>query len=414
MAHIHAYGDAAPEARPILHLGATSADITDNANLIQLRDALDLARRRLLDVLRPLAAFARAHRAVPTLGYTHFQAAQPTTVGKRACLWLQDLLLDLGEVERRLEELRLRGFKGATGTQASFLRLFDGDAEKVDELERRVCARLGFDRTYPVTGQTYPRKVDAQVLSALCGIGQSAAKFAHDLRLLQHLHEVEEPFETGQVGSSAMPYKRNPMRAERMSGLSRYLMVLAQNAGWTAAGQWLERTLDDSANRRLALPEAFLSADALLILYRNVVEGLEVRFDTIGEWLRRELPFLASEVLPAEGVKRGGDRQALHETIRRHALAARGAVDSLPPPGDGTHGRDRERPPASDPGERFLAGLAADGALPFDRGELEALLAPQSLVGLAAEQVERFLAEDVEPVLEARSELGASREELAV
>jgi len=395
MAHIHAFGEVAPEARPILHIGATSADITDNANLIQLREALDLLRRRLLDVVRPLADFARRWRGVATLGYTHLQVAQPTTVGKRACLWIQDLLLDLTELERRLEELSLRGLKGATGTQASYLALFDGNAQKVEELERRVCARLGFDRVYPVTGQVYPRKVDAFVLSALCGIGQSCAKFAQDLRLLQHLHELEEPLEPRQVGSSAMPYKRNPMRAERMSGLARYLMVVTQNAGWTAAAQWLERTLDDSANRRLALPEAFLTADALLILYRNIVEGLEVRSEVIAERLRRELPFLASEVLLAEGVRRGGDRQALHEAIRHHARAAYGMDDS-------------------GSGGRFLADLAADARVPFDRIELDDLLAPEAFIGLAPAQVDRFLAEVVEPILDARSGLSARREEITV
>ena len=390
MAHVHAFGEAAPAALPILHLGATSADVTDNANLIQLRDALDLVRRRILDVVRPLAAFARAHAALPTLGYTHFQPAQPTTVGKRACLWIQELLLDLEEVERRLEELRLRGLRGATGTQASFLALFDGDAARVEELERRVCARLGFDRTYPVTGQTYPRKVDALVLSALAALGQSCARFAGDLRLLQGLHELEEPFADRQVGSSAMPYKRNPMRAERMSGLARFLIVTTANADWTAASQWLERTLDDSANRRLAVPEAFLAADALLVLYRDIVEGLEVREEVIERRLHEELPFLASEVLLAEGVKRGGSRQALHEALRRHAMEAR---------------RD---------GSRFLRALADDAAVPFAAGELEALLAPQALVGLAARQVERFLADEVEPVLVARSELHAPREAVRV
>jgi adenylosuccinate lyase len=419
MAHIHAFGEAAPEARGILHLGATSADVTDNANLLQLRDALDLVRRRLLDVVRPLTAFARAWRDVPTLGFTHFQAAQPTTVGKRACLWIQDLLFDLAEVERRLEDLRLRGFKGATGTQASFLALFGGDASKVEELERLVCARLGFDRSYPVTGQTYPRKVDAFVLAALNGLGQSCAKFAHDLRLLQHLREVEEPFGSRQVGSSAMPYKRNPMRAERMSGLARFLMVTTQNAEWTAASQWLERTLDDSANRRLALPEAFLAADALLLLYRNVVEGLEVRPAQIAERLRRELPFLASEVLLAEGVKRGGSRQDLHEALRRVARAALGDESRetaalrgrAAPRSAGADGAARNEESA---GERFLAGLVADPGVPFDRAELERLLDPRAFTGLAAEQVERYLDEEVEPLLAARSALTARRAEIQV
>jgi adenylosuccinate lyase len=418
MAHIHAFGEAAPAARGVLHLGATSADITDNANLLQLRDALDLVRRRLLDVLRPLSAFARAWRDVPTLGFTHFQPAQPTTVGKRACIWIQDLLFDLAEVERRLEDLRLRGFKGATGTQASFLALFDGDAEKVDELERLVCARLGFDRSYPVTGQTYPRKVDALVLSALDGLGQSCARFAQDLRLLQHLRELEEPFGAGQVGSSSMPYKRNPMRAERMSGLARFLMVTTQNADWTAASQWLERTLDDSANRRLALPEAFLAADALLLLYRSIVEGLEVRPAQIAERLRRELPFLASEVLLAEGVKRGGSRQALHETLRRLARSALGDAGrdaaALRGRKAARRGRTAEDRRGDEAGERFLAGLAADPSVPFERAELERLLDARVFTGLAARQVERFLDEEVEPLLAARSALTARRSEIQV
>ncbi|MBA2565905.1 MAG: adenylosuccinate lyase [Gemmatimonadetes bacterium] len=404
MAHVHAYGDAAPAARGVLHLGATSADITDNANLLQLREALELVRGRVLDVLRPLAAFARRWAELPTLGFTHFQAAQPTTVGKRACLWIQDLLLDLAEVERRTAGLRLRGFRGATGTQASFLALFDGDAGRVEELERRMCARLGFGGTYAVTGQTYPRKVDALVLDALSGVGQSCAKFAHDLRLLQHLHEVEEPFGERQIGSSAMPYKRNPMRAERMSGLARWLIVTAQNAGWTAAGQWLERTLDDSSNRRLALPEAFLSADALLVLYRDVVEGLAVSPEAIRERLRTELPFLASEMLLAEGVKRGGDRQSLHEAIRRHSLAARG------PDANG----DREAASSGGPAERFLAALESDDRFPFGPGELAALLTPEAFTGLAAEQVERFLTDEVDPLLEARSSVSVAKGEVRV
>ncbi|HEY7461967.1 MAG TPA: adenylosuccinate lyase [Gemmatimonadota bacterium] len=420
MAHIHAFAEAAPRARAILHLGATSADITDNANLLQLREALDLVRRRLLDVLRPLADFAWAWRAFPALGFTHFQPAQPTTVGKRACLWIQDLLFDLAETERRLEELRLRGFKGATGTQASFLELLEGDPTKVEELERRVCARLGFDRVYPVTGQTYPRKVDALVLSALAGIGQSCAKFAHDLRLLQHLREVEEPFGERQVGSSSMPYKRNPVRAERMSGLARFLMVTVENAGWTAASQWLERTLDDSANRRLALPESFLAADALLVLYRGVAEGLQVRPRAIEARLRGELPFLASEVLLAEGVKRGGSRQELHETLRRLARAALD-TDSAEPGSDsgrrrraGTGRGSRRGGAADEPGERFLVGLAAAPDVPFGRAELDRLLDPAAFTGLAAAQVEQFLQEEVHPLLEARSQLTARRAELAV
>jgi adenylosuccinate lyase len=430
MAHIRAFGDVAPGAAGILHLGATSADITDNANLLQLRDGLDLLRRRILDVFRPLARFAREHRSLPTLGYTHFQPAQPTTVGKRACLWLQDLLTDLGELERQLEELSLKGLKGATGTQASYLALFGGDAQKVEELERLVCARLGFDRAYPITGQTYPRKVDALVLNSVGGIGQSASKFSQDLRLLQHLNELLEPFATGQVGSSAMPYKRNPMRAERMGGLARHLMVLVQNAGWTAAGQWLERSLDDSANRRLALPESFLTADAILILYRDVVEGLEVRADVIERHLRAELPFLASEVLLAEGVRRGKGRQELHRILHQHTRAAvagesdgggeigrrrGGSRDARKgSPGTRKNAASAAGPARREAGERFLEALAADEAVPFDRRELDGMLAPEAFVGLAALQVERFLDEVVEPVLSVRSQLTAKQEQVRV
>ncbi|NIP82325.1 MAG: adenylosuccinate lyase, partial [Gemmatimonadetes bacterium] len=275
--HVHHFGDVAPAARPFIHLGATSCFVTDNTELIQQREALRLVRRRLLRCMAALAAFAREHRDLPTLGFTHFQPAQPTTVGKRATLWLQDLVLDLEEVDHRLATLRARGVRGATGTQASFLELFDGDGGKVDELQRRVAAAMGFDRVYGVTGQTYPRKVDYAALSTLAGIGASASKFAHDIRLLAHLREVEEPFGQEQIGSSAMPYKRNPMRTERISGLARHVITLSIDAGFTAATQWFERTLDDSANRRIALAEAYLTTDAILLLVHNVAAGLVVR-----------------------------------------------------------------------------------------------------------------------------------------
>ena len=322
MAHVRAFGDQCPSARGIIHLGATSCFVTDNSELIQMREALGLVQTGLVNVVDALAGFARRHRSVPTLGFTHFQPAQLTTVGKRATLWLQDLVMDLGALESVLASLRFRGAKGATGTQASFLGLFEGDARKVLKLEQTVARKMGFREVYPVTGQTYPRKVDSAVLAVVSGVAQSAQKFATDLRLLAHLREVEEPFGGKQVGSSAMPYKRNPMRAERMTALARFVIALSQSAATTAAEQWLERTLDDSANRRLTLPQAFLAVDGILRLYQNVAEGLVVNREVIGEHVRRELPFIACERVLMEAVRAGGDRQELHEKLRQHAHAA--------------------------------------------------------------------------------------------
>ncbi|MGH7606352.1 MAG: adenylosuccinate lyase, partial [Gemmatimonadales bacterium] len=324
MAHIHHLGDQAPAARPYLHLGATSAFVTDNADLVLMREGMQLLLGRLGAVLVALGTLARRYRALPCLAYTHYQPAQLTTVGKRLTLWMQEFALDAEELLHRIETLRFRGVKGTTGTQASFLELFDGDDDKVVALDQRVTRAMQFARTFPVTGQTYPRKLDAQVLAALAGIAQSAAKFATDLRLLQHEGELLEPFESGQVGSSAMPYKRNPMRAERMTGLARFVIELAGNGWHTAAAQWLERTLDDSANRRLVLPEAFLATDAILVLATNVAAGLEVREPAIAAHVAAALPALATERLLMRGVKAGGDRQQLHEVIRMHSRDAGG------------------------------------------------------------------------------------------
>jgi adenylosuccinate lyase len=382
MAHIHALGEQAPAARPFLHLGATSAFVTDNADLLLMREGLGLLLGRVAAVLVALSHTARRHRALPCLAYTHFQPAQLTTVGKRATLWMQEFLLDAEELLHRSESLQFRGVKGTTGTQASFLELFDGDHDKVRELDTRVSAKLGFPRVFPVTGQTYTRKQDAQVMAALAGIAASAAKFATDLRLLQHEGELLEPFESEQVGSSAMPYKRNPMRAERMTSLARFVIELEGNAWHTAAEQWLERTLDDSANRRLVLPEAFLATDAILVLATNVAAGLEVREAVIRRHVEDALPFLATERLLMRGVKAGGDRQRLHEVIRVHSLAVSQAVTER----GATN--DLLARLGSDPAFRAL-GIAAHP------DELD----PAQYVGRAPEQVDHFLDEVLPTVL---------------
>jgi len=377
MAHIHAFGDVCPQARDIIHLGATSCYVTDNADLILMRDGLRLLLQKLVGVIDRLAEFAERWRELPTLGYTHFQPAQLTTVGKRACLWCYDLVLDLQELEYRLETLAFRGAKGTTGTQASFLTLFHGDHEKVRRLDLLVARKMGFEKVYPVTGQTYSRKVDDQVLSSLSGIAQSAHKFATDLRLLQHEHEIEEPFEAEQIGSSAMAYKRNPMRAERLCALARFLIELAHNAEYTAATQWLERTLDDSANRRLVLPQAFLTADAILRLYLNIVSGLVVNPDIIAAHVARELPFMATETLLMEAVRRGADRQVAHEIIRRHSLAVAEQLKR-----GGTN--DLWQRLANEP---IFAGL-----------DLHALSRPEQFTGRAPQQVAEFLQDIIAPI----------------
>jgi adenylosuccinate lyase len=380
MAHVHLLKEQCPEAGGILHLGATSCDVTDNADVIIQRRALELVGAKLRAVIRNLRDFAAREKARPCVAFTHFQPAQFTTVGKRAALWLQDFLLDHEELEWVAGSLRFRGLKGATGTQDSFLKLFDGDAHKVRELERDFAQKLGFDRSFPVTGQTYPRKQDARVLNALSAIAQSAQKMAGDIRLLAHENEIAEPFGESQIGSSAMAYKRNPMRSERMASLARFLIILSQNAAHTAGQQWLERTLDDSANRRLTLSEGFLAADAILDLALNVTSGLEVRAGVIDRHAREQLPLIATEEILMEAVKRGGDRQELHEAIRRIALEAgervqEGAANDLL--------ERARRHPALGP-----AALAVEGRLD-----------PARFIGLCVEQVTRFLAEHVDPVL---------------
>ena len=381
MAHVHHLGEQAPEARGIIHLGATSAFVGDNTDLIQHREALLLVRRRLLGVILALSDFARAHRDLPTLGFTHFQPAQPTTVGKRATLWIQDFLLDLEEIEFRLDTMRFRGVRGTTGTQASFLDLFDGDHEKVEELNRRVAARMGFEKLYGVTGQTYTRKTDSSCLSTLSGVAQSASKFAHDIRLLSHLKEIEEPFEEHQIGSSAMPYKRNPMRTERITALARHAITLVIDPAFTAATQWFERTLDDSANKRIAVPESYLTIDSILLILHNVSSGLVVYPEMIRRRLMEELPFMATENLMMRSVRAGGDRQDLHERVRRHAIAAGERVKM--------QGLDND----------LLDRIAADSAFGVGRAELEEALNPDDYVGRAPEQVDAFLEEWVTPVL---------------
>ncbi|MEN8148754.1 MAG: adenylosuccinate lyase [Planctomycetota bacterium] len=382
MAHLHAFAEHCPDAKPILHLGATSCYVTDNSDLLLLRRGMDLILTSLVNVVEALADLAEKWRDLPTIGYTHFQTAQPVTVGKRACLWLQDALLDLDRLEFEIGAFRIRGVKGTTGTQASFLELFEGDEGKVKELDRLVAEELGTADVFPVTGQTYPRKVDYAILSVLSGIGQSAHKFANDIRLLMHMDEVEEPFTKSQIGSSAMPYKRNPMRTERMTALARFLISVTENAAQTAAEQWLERTLDDSANRRISLPQAFLAADAILTLQANVARGLNVHETVVANNLRRELPFLATERILMLGVKAGGDRQVLHERIRVHALGAKTAL--------------REGAVEND----LLDRLRADPAFAAVADDLDGLLDPSEYVGRAPAQVDEFVDGHVRPRLE--------------
>ena len=384
MAHVYAYGVQAPDAKGIIHLGATSAYVTDNTDLIQIRSALELTAKKIVNVIQALSVFADKHAALPTLAYTHFQAAQPTTVGKRACLWIQDLLLDLEEIEFVQKNLPFLGVKGTTGTQASFLELFGGDIKKVQRLEHMVATSMGFNRVLAVSGQTYTRKIDFRALSALSGVAQSAHKFANDLRLLAHLKQVEEPFEESQIGSSAMAYKRNPMRAERMTGLARHVIVLAQDPAQTAAEQWFERTLDDSSNKRLAVPESFLTTDIVLETYLNVAQNMVVYPAVIAAHLAAEMPFMASENLMMEAVKRGGDRQELHERIRVHSQAAAKEVK--------LNGKSND----------LLQRIAGDKAFECVHRSMSDILDPKRYIGLATEQTHEFLKKQVKPVLSVR------------
>ena len=382
MAHIHAWGDQCPKAMPIIHLGATSCYVGDNTDVILMKEALTLIRDELVRVIANLSRFADQYKALPTLGFTHFQAAQLTTVGKRASLWLNEFLMDLHEVEYRLSTLKLLGSKGTTGTQASFMELFGGDQEKIRAMEEKIAAEMGFDAVVPVSGQTYSRKVDSFVVNTLSGIAQSASKFATDLRLLSHLKEVEEPYESKQIGSSAMPYKRNPMRCERVCALSRYILADMLNPAITSSTQWFERTLDDSANKRLSVPEAFLACDAVLRIVQNVTAGLIVHEKVIEKHIMEELPFMASENILMDAVLKGGNRQELHERIRVHSLEA------------GRNVKDRGL------GNNLIDLIAEDPLFGMSREELVAHLEPSRYIGRAPDQVSDFLAAEVRPVLE--------------
>ena len=392
MAHVHAFGDVAPAAKPFIHLGATSAYVTDNADLILMRRGLDILSGRILGVVRSLASFARTWKNEPTLGYTHLQPAQLTTVGKRATLWMQDLVLDHRDLDYRHATMPFRGVKGTTGTQATFLELFDGDHEKVRALDRNVTAKMDFASSIPVSGQTYTRKIDAGILGVISGIAASAAKFAGDIRMLQSFGEIEEPFESEQIGSSAMAYKRNPMRSERINSLARFVLSLESNANQTHSVQYFERTLDDSANRRLAIPEAFLAADAILLLMSNIVAGLEVHVPRIRQRVSAELPFMATEKIIVEAVGAGGDRQDAHEVIRRHSIAAARAIK------EGAASND------------LLERLAADKGLGLSPERLAVAADPSRYTGRAARQVDEFMAEVIEPMLAGAKAIPAEEE----
>lgn len=382
MAHVHTFGTQAPKAMPIIHLGATSAYVGDNTDLIQIKDGLDIIKTKLVNVISEMSKFAMANKDLPTLGFTHFQAAQLTTVGKRATLWLQSLLLDLEELEFRENTLRFRGVKGTTGTQASFQELFNGDFEKVKELDRRITEKMGFGKRFLVTGQTYDRKVDSEVMNLLANIAQSAHKFTNDLRLLQHLKEIEEPFEKSQIGSSAMAYKRNPMRSERISSLAKFVIALQQSTAMTASTQWFERTLDDSANKRLSLPQAFLAVDAILIIWKNVLDGLVVYPKMIEKRIMAELPFMSTEYIIMECVKNGGDRQELHERIRVHSMEAGKNVK--------VEGKDND----------LIDRIINDKYFNLDKARLLEILDPKNFIGFAPEQTEEFVNIEVKPILE--------------
>ena len=396
MAHVYAYGEVCPKAKGIIHLGATSCYVGDNTDVIVMREGLRLIRTKLLTVMDKLASFALQYKDLPCLAYTHFQPAQLTTVGKRAALWLNELLIDFEELEHRIDSLQLLGSKGTTGTQASFMELFDGDAEKVKRLDALIAEKMGFSGTVPVSGQTYSRKVDAYVLGVLSGIAQSASKFANDMRLLAGLKEIEEPFEKNQIGSSAMPYKRNPMRCERICALARYVIQAAVNPAVTASVQWFERTLDDSANKRIAVAEAFLAVDAILNIYINVADGIVVYPKVIAQRVKNELPFMASENIMMQAVKRGGDRQQLHEKIRAHAMEAARQVKHL--------GLEND----------LISRIAADSSFGLSRQEIEAILTPEQYTGRAPEQTEEFVRGQIQPLLEANASVLGVKPELFV
>ncbi len=396
MSHVYAYGVQCPKAKGIIHLGATSCYVGDNTDLIVMTEALKLVKRKLVNVINELSKFAEEYKALPTLAFTHFQPAQPTTVGKRASLWLMELKLDLDDLDYVIDSMRLLGSKGTTGTQASFLELFDGDHERIKQLDKMIAKKMGFEDVYPVSGQTYSRKVDSRILNVLAGIALSAHKFSNDIRLLQHLKEIEEPFEKNQIGSSAMAYKRNPMRSERMASLANYVMSDAMNPMLTSATQWFERTLDDSANKRISIPEAFLAIDGILDLYLNIVDGLVVYPKVIEKRLMAELPFMATENIMMDAVKAGGDRQELHERIRELSMEAGKNVK--------VHGLDNN----------LLELIAQDKAFNLTLDELKKTMDPSKYTGRAKEQVEEFLADVIAPILEENKELLGLKAEINV
>lgn len=396
MSHVYAYGCQCPDAKGIIHLGATSCYVGDNTDMIIMKEALLLIRKKLVNTIASLADFADEYKSMPCLAYTHYQAAQPTTVGKRATLWLNELVMDLDDLDHVLSTMKLLGSKGTTGTQASFMELFEGDHEKCKALDRKIAEKMGFDGCYPVSGQTYSRKVDSRVLNVLSGIAQSAHKFSNDIRLLQHMKEVEEPFEKHQIGSSAMAYKRNPMRSERMASLANYVMSDAMNPAITAATQWFERTLDDSANKRISVSEAFLATDGILELYMNVSKGLVVYPKVIEAHLMAELPFMATENIMMDAVKAGGDRQELHERIRVHSMAAGKVVKEEGKPND------------------LLDRIAADPAFNVTREDLDRVMKPENYVGRAPQQTEEYLRDVIRPILDENSDLLGAEAEINV
>ena len=396
MSHVFAYGEQAKEAKPIIHLGATSCFVGDNTDVIIMTEALELIRKKVVNIMDKLSSFAIEYKNLPTLGFTHFQPAQLTTVGKRTCLWLEDLYMDYEDILHQLNKKALRGVKGTTGTQASFLSLFNNDHEKVKELEKRVSEKMGFDKTFPVTGQTYPRKLDSQMLNILSSVAQSAYKFSNDLRLLQNLKEIEEPFAKSQIGSSAMAYKRNPMRSERISSLARHVIVNALNPAITASTQWFERTLDDSANKRLSVSEAFLATDAILDIYGNVVDGLVVYEKVIRKRIMEELPFMATETILMEGVKRGGDRQELHEQIRVHSMEAGKMVK--------VEGKSND----------LIERILKDPAFDMSEEEIRIMLKPENFVGRSPEQVVEFIQNYIQPILDENKDILGQKVELHV
>lgn len=381
MSHVYAYGIQCPKAKPIIHLGATSCYVGDNTDLIIMKEAIEIIQKKLINVVFNLKEFALKYKSLPTLAFTHLQPAQLTTVGKRACLWIQDLLMDIEQLEFEISQIKFLGVKGTTGTQASFMELFDGDSEKVKALDAMVTEKMGFSNYFPVTGQTYPRKTDSRILDVLSQIAQSAYKFSNDLRILQNMKEIEEPFEKNQIGSSAMAYKRNPMRSERISSLARFVIITALNPAITASTQWFERTLDDSANKRITVPEAFLACDGILNLYINVVNGLVVYEKVITQHIYNELPFMATENIMMEAVKKGGDRQELHERIRIHSMEAARMVKQ--------EGMQND----------LIERICKDPSFKLDKEDVEKILKPKNFTGRSAEQVEEFISNYIDPLL---------------